>query len=217
MMTIAKGRTICKAERDLVLQGFNEQLQILSSSYIEQSNLFKARLYDIISDRSISDEEKHTQMRPWSERLQVLEERHIRIRCSEFIGLYSFWEVSLMEMTNILIPSLIEKARESQKSKNFGASDYLELIYGENLTSNINLINNNIRELRNYMVHGSLTEKREVLIKALVSTHKEFCVGGTCQSYCIHDYKGLLELLTLLSCELDAAEHKILEIKNTNI
>ncbi len=216
-MTIAKGRTNCKAERDLVLQGFNEQLQILSTSQIEQSNLFKAHLYDIITDFSIYYDEKHTLMSPWSNQLQELEDRHIRIRRSVFIGLYSFWEVSLMDMANTHIPSIVEKALESQKSKNFGASDYLKLIYGGQLPALADLIDNNIREFRNYMVHGSLTEKRESLIKVLLSTHKEFCIEGTCRTYFIRDYEGLFELLTLLSYELDAAEHKIIEIKDINI
>ena len=57
-MAIAKGRTDCKTERDLVLQGYREQLQILEDSQIEQENVFKAHLYDIITDYSISEDEK---------------------------------------------------------------------------------------------------------------------------------------------------------------
>ena len=57
-MTIAKGRTNCQSGRDLVLKGFSEQLQILEDSQIEQENVFKAHLYDIITDYSISEVEK---------------------------------------------------------------------------------------------------------------------------------------------------------------
>ena len=215
-MTIAEGRTICKAERDIVLQGFAEQLQILEDSQVEQENVFKAQLYDIITNYSISDDEKSSLMYPWSNELQELEERHIRSRRSVLIGLYSFWEVSLQDIANAHIPTMVDYAHKTQKSKNFGASDYLKLIYGSKLPSSVNLIDNNIREFRNYLVHGTLTETRKSLINDLKEKHPEFCIKNVCKTYIVSNYKGLRALLGLFSRELDNAETKILEIENNN-
>ena len=214
-MTIAKGRTNSQAERDLVLLGFSEQLQILETSQIEQENVFKARLYDIITDYSISENEKSSLKHPWSNELQELEERHIRIRRSVFIGLYSFWEVSLMDIANTHIPMMVDNDCKSKKSKNFGASDYLELIYGGELPSTVNLIDKNIRELRNYLVHGTLAEKRESLINDLANSHPEFHIREICKNYFIDSYKGVYEMLNLFSKELDSAESQIIKIKTT--
>lgn len=214
-MTIAKGRTNCQSERELVLQGFYEQLKILEDSQIEQENIFKAKLYDIVSDCSLYEEEGYTLKRPWTEHLQELEERHIRIRRSVFIGLYSFWEVSLMDMANTYIPTKVAIARNSKKSNNFGTSDYIKLIYGNTLPLSVFLIDNNVREFRNYLVHGTLTKKREALINALVNSHTELCVKAYGNVYFISDYKGIIELLTMLSRELDHAENQILKLKTT--
>ncbi|MEE0573842.1 MAG: hypothetical protein UC662_09745 [Paraprevotella clara] len=213
-MAISNGRTICKTERDLVLQGFKEQLQILENSQIEQENLFKARLYDIISDGFLSNEEKSTEKGSWANELQKLEERHIRIRRSVFIGLYSLWETSLMDIVTTHIPSAVDAARNSKKSNNFSASDYLKLIYREGLPSFVDLIDNNIREFRNYMVHGALTKRRESLIDYLIGTHAKFSITKVGMEYFISDYAGLFEFLNAFSCELDNAENQI--IKNIN-
>lgn len=213
-MTFAKGRTNCKAERDIIFQGFAEQVQILEKSQLEQENVFKAQLYDIIDDFSVSDEEKYSLKHPWLKELHELEERHTRIRRSVFIGLYSFWEISLMDIANTHIPSLVAAARNSKKSRKFGATDYLKVMYNEGLTSLVKLIDNNIREFRNYMIHGSLTNKRKSLIQNLIETHKKFCIKGVCGDYFISDYKGILELLTLFATELDNAENQTLKLKN---
>lgn len=214
-MTIAKGRTNCQSERDLVLQGFSEQLQILEGAQIEQESVFKAQLYDIITDYTISEDEKSSLKRPWSNELQELEERHIRIRRSVFISLYSFWEVSLMDLAHTHIPKMVDIARKSKRSKKFGASDYLKLIYGCKLPPSVNIIDNNIREFRNYLVHGTLTKDRESLIDALSNSHPEFCIKGIAGNYFIDNYRGVSEMLTLFSKELDIAESKILKIKIT--
>lgn len=212
-MTIAKGRTNCQSGRDLVLKGFSEQLQILEDSQIEQENVFKAHLYDIITDYSISEVEKSSLKHPWSNELHKLEERHIRIRRSVFIGSYSFWEVSLMNIVNTHIPAMVENALKSKKSKNFGASDYLKMIYGGKLPSSVNLIDNNIREFRNYLVHGTLTEERKLLISTLANSYPEFCIRGISNTYFIDSYKGVSEMLMLFSKELENAENEILKIK----
>ncbi len=122
-----------------------------------------------------------------------------------------------MDIANTHIPSLIKTARNSQTSKNFGACDYLKVIYKDGIPSSVHLIDHNIREFRNYMVHGTLTKKRESLIKTLIEKHKEFCIEVNCKDYFIGSYKGIIELLTLFSNELDNAENQILKLSSNKI
>lgn len=86
---------------------------------------------------------------------------------------------------------------------------------GGELPSTVNLIDKNIREFRNYLVHGTLEEKRESLIKALANSHPEFHIRGICKNYFIDSYKGVYEMLTLFSKELDSAESQMIKIKTT--
>ncbi len=214
IMTIAKGRTNCKAERDIVHQGFCEQLEILKESQQSQENIFKAHLYDIITDYSISNEEKSTLKNPWIQQLQELEERHIRIMRSMFIGLYSFWEVSLMNIVETHISSCVDlKKSTSNKSKKMGVEDYLKQIYGKNYPTTVEVINKNIRELRNYLVHGSLNTYRQSLINDLANNFPEMRIQIDCGEYYISDYSGLYFLLELFTHELDNAENSILATK----
>jgi len=214
-MTVAKGRSNCKAERDIVSQGFYEQLQILEASNIEQSKCFKARLYDIITDYSISEEERSTQKNPWELLLQESEESHIRIRRSMFIGLYSFWEVSLKDIVETYTNNSAEKGEQGKKqSSRQGAKNYIKHIYGNDVPELIKLMNTHMYEFRNYLVHGSLDDDRESEIDKLRNLYPALCIKKGCGCFYISDYKGLRNLLELISRELDNAENKALELKN---
>ena len=94
-MAIAKGLSINEAERCIVMQGFYEQLEIAQQSQYAQETSIKAKLYDIIEDNSLDEDEKQSLKKPLISELEEIENKHIRIRRSVLIGLYSFWEVSL--------------------------------------------------------------------------------------------------------------------------
>lgn len=58
-MAIAKGISNNQAERNVVMQGFYEQLEIAQQSQYEQEASIKVKLYDIIEDNKLSEEEKN--------------------------------------------------------------------------------------------------------------------------------------------------------------
>lgn len=215
---IAMGRTCCKYERDVVMQGFVEQLQILAQEQKKQEVDCKAALYDIMVDATIDEEEKRTRKKEWEDLLEDLGERHIRIRRSIFIGLYSFWEISLQELLNMIkdddsnaneCPNRIvgQKARRSKSNKNDGVDSYLSRIYGdENLPEKTAMINGAVREFRNYMVHNSLYPERQKVIDGLVNDYPKYCVKPMSGGYYISDYKGLSILLGEFEQELNRAE-----------
>lgn len=80
-----KGRSNIKAERDILFQGFRDQLKTMENALKLQETEIKAQLYDIISDLTIHDEEKNTLKKGLYETLENIEEQHIRIRRSIFI------------------------------------------------------------------------------------------------------------------------------------
>lgn len=201
-MTVAKGMSNCKAERDFVLQGFREQLEVVEQAQEQQEYCFKSHLYDILIDSSITEEEKRTLMAPWYDQLQELEERNIRIRRSIFIGLYSFLEISLKEIA--------EKVKGSNKfNEKLGGLKCFKAIYGENIPQSAGEINDYVRELRNYIVHGSLYENRKNAIENLMKVHSEFCIQSSCNHYYFRSYKGLYSIMNMFERELDRAENEI--------
>ncbi|MCM1072041.1 MAG: hypothetical protein NC210_08765 [[Clostridium] fimetarium] len=208
-MPFAKGLSICEDERRLVLQGFTEQLNILEAAEQNQENSLKAQLYDIITDFSLTDEEKSDLKRPYQSFLQELEERHIRIRRSVFMGIYAFWELSLME----IVRTHFSKELLSKNSTRMGAYDYLTVIYGADLPAPVEIINTHIREFRNYLVHGSLNEDRATSINYLIKSHPTIGIKGSNVGYYLSDYKGLRTLLDLFSQELDNAEKQLITTK----
>ncbi|MCM1139922.1 MAG: hypothetical protein NC453_15255 [Muribaculum sp.] len=200
-----------QAEREIVIQGFREQLEIVEQSQIAQEQSVKAKLYDIITDNLITEEEKHSIEFPYLKILEDLEERHIRIRRSIFIGLYSFWEVSLMNMSDCQIANsgntVQEQTKKNLQKKRLGASDYLSIIYGENIPESVDIINNNIRELRNYMVHGSNNPKRKEAIEELMEKRSEFHIKVSAGEYYFDDYEGLIKVLDSFERELNDIEN----------
>ncbi len=79
-MTIAKGRTTCETERDSMVQGFHVLLKVLKHAKKQNEIQAKFALYDIANDKSLSDEERWYQMRPFNEMLTTPVESDIRIR-----------------------------------------------------------------------------------------------------------------------------------------
>lgn len=214
-MTIAKGQSNCKAERALVLLGFDELLQILAESQIEQENLLKAKLYDIVTDNSLSDDEKYTLKRSLTDQLQDIEERHARIRRSIFIGIYSFWEVSLMNIVNTSFSMEELEKILSKKQQNIGVQDYLKMIYGEKLPTIVYDISKHFRELRNYLVHGTLDDKRKLSMDYLISAYHEIDIKNSGNNFYFGNYNGLKSILLLFSRELDNAENKFIVSQQT--
>lgn len=209
-MAIAKGLSINEAERFIVMQGFYEQLEIAQQSQYAQETSIKAKLYDIIEDNSLDEDEKQSLKKPLISELEEIENKHIRIRRSVLIGLYSFWEVSLkaiLSSQSFISPHSNKGNRQIERnSKKSKAWNYLKQIYGEDIPNTSLLIDDAIRECRNYIVHGQLSSNQEETIRTLEVSNPEFCIGITCGNCVITHYSGLRHLLEYISRELDNAE-----------
>lgn len=210
-MTIAKGRTNCEAERDTMVQGFHELLKVLKHAKNQTEILAKAALYNIANDKSLSDEERWSQMRPFNEMLSEQEESDIRIRRTVLIGLFSFWELSLKDLCEYYKINVSKAKNEknesnSKKGPNFSENDYLNAIFTNTRPENIGLISSQIKELRNYMTHGSAGEGRQEIIDTLMAARPDFGISKVCGGYSINSYDGLDKILQIINDGLVDAE-----------
>lgn len=213
-MTIAKGRTDCEVERDTVVQRFNDLIRVLKQSKNRAEEYAKASLYDITNDKSISNEEQRSLARPFYDLLSVQEETDIRIRNIILIGMFSFWELSLMDIcANYPIDVVAAKgvkprkdnARKNDKT-HYSENDYLNAIFPFGRPENVGMISSQLKEFRNYLTHGSANDGRHDAIKKLISTHPEFCVTKMQDSYHITSYDGLEQILETINDALICAE-----------
>lgn len=218
-MTIATGHTNCEAERDTIVQGFHELLRVLKHTKDQTEIQAKAALYDIANDKSLSDEERWSRMYPLKDILSKQEESDIRIRRTIFIGLFSFWELSLKALCeyykiDVTKVKNVKRESKSKKGPNFSENDYLNAIFCDNRPVNIGLISSQIKELRNYMAHGSAGEERQEIIDTLLTTRPDFCISKICGGYSISSYNGLDKMLQIIYDGLKIAETTA---KNRNI
>ena len=98
IMSFAKGRSDCEAERDIIARGFVDMLDLLSKEESNTKDYFKARLYDLETDKNLSDEERQTYSSPLFTQMYDVDDKHDRIRRTILMGLYSFWETSLLNI-----------------------------------------------------------------------------------------------------------------------
>lgn len=143
-------------------------------------------------------------MKPFNEMLSEQEESDIRIRRTILIGLFSFWELSLKDLCeyykiNVTKVKNVKKENKSKKEPNLNVNDYLHAIFHNNRPENADLISSQIKELRNYMTHGSAGEKRKEIIDNLMTAHPDFCISKICGSYFISSYDGLDKMLTIIN------------------
>lgn len=194
-MTIAKGCTESLAQRDIITQGFNDLLGVLNRYKNHNEIRIKAELYDIINEKSLSDEERVSQVSQFNGLLTELEEIAIRIRRTIFIGLYSFWELSLKNICEYYYMNCDRK----KSARGYSENDYLNAILHSDRPDKISLISIEIKELRNYMTHGSLDTKRKSIIDGLISAHPEFDIGKSGEEYYLTSYDGLKQILNIIN------------------
>ncbi len=215
-MTIAKGRTDCESEREIIVQGFNDLLRVLKEAKKQTEEHAKAALYDIINDNRLSEEERRTQMKPFNDLLSEQEESDIRIRRTILIGLFAFCELSLKNICGYYKIDVgatddpkTPNNKRVKKGKRTCVNDYINAIFRLGRPDVVELIITEIKELRNYMVHGSADEKRRSIIDKLVDSHPEFCIAKNCGDYHISSYNGLDSILRNIYDSLEIAETTI--------
>lgn len=152
--------------------------------------------------------------------LSEQEETDIRIRRTLLIGMFSFWELSLKEICEFYKLGIAndngieqnKKQRNGNEQKNkkpyYNYNDYANAIFQSERPEIVNLINSEIKELRNYMTHGTVKADKIADIENLMKSHPEFCICKNCSDFFITSYDGLENILKVLSDGLICAEDK---------
>lgn len=222
-MAIAKGCTDCESEREIIIQGFNDLLRVLMEAKKQKEEHAKAALYDIINNNTLSDEERWTQMKPFNDLLSEQEETDIRIRRNILIGMFAFWELSLKDICGyykIEVGATKEPKAQNDKEPPKGertyVNDYINAIFRLERPNVVELIITEIKELRNYMTHGSAYKKRRCIIDKLMASHPEYYIANNCGNYHISSYKGLDNILRNIYDGLQIAETVTKTIAESN-
>ncbi len=137
-------------------------------------------------------------MRPFNDLLSEQEESDIRIRRTILIGLFSFWELSLKYICayyklDVAGMKGIKLKKESQLKNDrilFSENDYLKAIFHSERPNIVDVISSKIKELRNYMTHGSADKNRQAVIDSIISEYPDFFVKKTHDGYYITSYDG---------------------------
>ena len=205
-MAIAKGQSDIKYERDLVRQGFDEQIDILKNDLFQQERQLKSQLYNIQSNSIIDNEEKFSIEKPLLAEHQNIQERHIRIRRTIMIGLYAFWELSLKAIF-LLKYEIIGKQIGAVKDKTKSiAWNYLNAIYEGHIPLTALDIDSSVRVLRNHLVHGKLSKNQLEHLSSFSVNHPDLHLSISNEGCYFSNYDGLLHLLDIISLELNNAE-----------
>lgn len=203
-MTFAKGRTDCETEREIITQGFKELLETLKQVKYQKSVRIKADLFDVITDCSLSNEERLTKESPLYCALAERDEMDIRIRRTILIGMFSFWELSLKNICEYYKIGISRKNKNQdrnapqynkEKESFFSENDYLNAIYASQRPKIISLISSEIKELRNYMTHGTANSNRKAVITNLIDKFPDFCIRESDDGFYIYSYSGLEKIL----------------------
>jgi hypothetical protein len=208
-MAISKGQLDIKSESDLVILGFEDQVKMLKDTQYQQEAVLKAQLFDILSDSTIDNDEKMSIKKPLLEELQNIKERHIRIRRTIFIGIYSLWELSLRTLSELKEQKSVNAEisnKGTTKEQESYARKCLNRIYAYNIPAKALDIDSYVRFLRNYMVHGKFPKDKLEQLCDFSANHPELYLNISADSCYISSYDGLLNLLTLIQDELNNAE-----------
>lgn len=209
LMTIALGRTSCEAERAIIVQGFNDLLEILNRTRRQNEVHVMSSINGVIKDEKLSDDERETEMKNCNELLIEQDESGVRMRRVILIGIFSFWELSLKDICEYYQLNSLMSNKHGHKTE----SDYLDVIFQDNRPEIIHVISSQIKELRNYMTHGSAGEKRQNVIDELMSVHPEFGISKEHNDYYINSYDGIANILKYVTKGIINAENEAKSIR----
>lgn len=72
-MAIAKGLSNNHAERNIAMQGFYEHIEIAQQSLYAQEASIKVKLYNIVENNTLDEEERQTLKKPLISELEDIE------------------------------------------------------------------------------------------------------------------------------------------------
>lgn len=193
---IGKTRSNIEAELDFFYGSYKNLIDRIATSYEQDKNLLKGKVGLIKSDKSIDFEESRSILSPYYdlEEELLLQEQNIRI-CL-FASVFSFWEKSLLQIYNHRGCKIYKK--DGSENKSLKIKDYIDALLAEDIKVQLpSILTNQLDELRNYCMHGTLTEQRTAIIKELMES-ESFNLIEIEEKFYFSTYDGLFKTLDII-------------------
>lgn len=159
---ISKGRTNLEAKIDFVYETFKVLIHRIEQSYENDLQDIHNVEVGIYEDSTLDQYAKHSILKQYFDERCSLSNQEKNAMEVIFCSIFSFWEKSLSEYYKMVIQKTNGKAKTYPKIK-----DYLEIILVERIDICPCVLREKLDELRNYFIHGTLTEEREKIIQNL--------------------------------------------------
>lgn len=203
---IAKGRTDIEADIDFMYEAYKSLIDRIECSYSKDIQTLKSIVQSIETDCNIDYEEKTSLLNPYFEAIDILNTQNQKAQTALFCSIYSFWEKSLLRLCQYYKKDI----RKKDGSVNYASriTDYLKALLEGELIANIpKALLNELGELRNYFIHGTLPPQRESIIKN-ISPQDSISILKTYDDYVLASFAELHKTLELIYKTLQEIQHK---------
>ncbi|MCM1041699.1 MAG: hypothetical protein NC396_04630 [Bacteroides sp.] len=195
---IAKGRTSIRAGIDFEHAAYKQIIEEQSSLICAAIKNLEDEIGSINNDASIDVEEISSLCNPLYNAQLDITSQYALFNQSIFCAIYCFWETGLCRIIRFYERTISVSGQKPLKTI---------LALGFPCNPDIELINESIRELRNYFVHGSLSKERKERIQACLEKYGESGLDEVYDGYSISSANflhAILELVYKTLCEIEA-------------
>ena len=189
---------------------FNELINVMSSYESHGKDSIKEQLNLIVNDPLIPSEENYSPKSLFEDELCIIEEVQSTIRRSIAVGIFAFWELSLLEIVNTYFKKDIDNYTDVSainRKHNIKVTDLLNIIFQNKVPKNISSFQESFSALRNFITHGKMSGSRKQKIQNLIREHPDFSIIESNNNFNFSSYSGLIKILTSIGQILQIAEN----------
>lgn len=193
---IAKGRSNIEADIDFMYESYESLIERIEMSYKKDIQDIKDIIQSVKEDITIDYEEKQSILRPYFDALDTLNQQNIKSKNALFCTIYSFWEISLYELCKYYKVEFYKKNGNINYAPRI--TDYLhELLNEEAIACIPKILLNELDELRNYFIHGTLSPQRKNIIKN-ISKEEFICIQEINGDFILKSFTELRNTLKII-------------------
>lgn len=193
---IGKTRNNIETELDFFYETYGNLIKKISISYEQDKNFIKNNVDLITSDTSIDFEERRTILSSYYDLENEFQSQELNIRICLFASVFSFWEKSLLQIYNYRDCKTYKK--DGSENKSLKIKDYINALLTDDKKAQLpSILVNQLDELRNYCIHGTLSEQRIAIIKELMKSESLNLVEIEDKFY-FSTYDGLFKVLNII-------------------
>ena len=159
-MAFAKGRSCAIAELDILKETLENMINSIESRFQKNLDQFKARIFDLEHDQSLSGEEKECEIRPFYDEIENYTCQLYHSRNKLVICIYSICEATLAGICADYKIKVIHEKKKDEKKNSYYLTDYLYSFDKEYMQkfADAYIVSGPLRELRNHLTHSASTK-----------------------------------------------------------